>query len=219
MKELRIDIEAEKKEILKRYRALLRATKSTLQKGDKRLIRKAFEMALESHKDMRRKSGEPYIYHPIAVAQIAAEEIGLGTTSVVCALLHDVVEDCGVSLESIAIAFGYDVASLVEELTLDKKKYKTIGKKEYVAQEALKMSSYALCIKLCDRLNNIMDMEGMKDSFQKRYIVDTLYLLNTIEKRKLSPTHKKLITKIKNECFIASIKLRHRKLRKKHKKV
>ena len=93
-----IDLEAEKKEILKRYRALLRACKSTLQKGDKRMIRKAFDMALESHKDMRRKSGEPYIYHPIAVAQIAAEEIGLGTTSIVCALLHDVVEDTDVTL-------------------------------------------------------------------------------------------------------------------------
>ena len=74
MKDLVIDIEAEKNEILKRYRALLRASKSTLQKGDKRMIRKAFDMALESHKDMRRKSGEPYIYHPIAVAQIAAED-------------------------------------------------------------------------------------------------------------------------------------------------
>jgi guanosine-3',5'-bis(diphosphate) 3'-pyrophosphohydrolase len=78
MKDIVIDLEAEKNEILKRYRALLRASKSTLQKGDKRMIRKAFDMALESHKDMRRKSGEPYIYHPIAVAQIAAEEIGLG---------------------------------------------------------------------------------------------------------------------------------------------
>ena len=106
MKDLVIDIEAEKNEILKRYRALLRASKSTLQKGDKRMIRKAFDMALESHKDMRRKSGEPYIYHPIAVAQIAAEEIGLGTTSIVCALLHDVVEDTDVSLDDIERVFG-----------------------------------------------------------------------------------------------------------------
>ena len=104
-----IDIEAEKQEILKRYRALLRASKSTLQKGDKKEIRKAFEMALESHKDMRRKSGEPYIYHPIAVAQIAAEEIGLGTTSIVCALLHDVVEDTELSLEDIEREFGKKV--------------------------------------------------------------------------------------------------------------
>src|ERR1700724_1211612 len=101
MKELVIDLEAEKNEILKRYRALLRACKSIMQKGDRGMIRKAFDVALESHSDMRRKSGEPYIYHPIAVAQIAAEEIGLGTTSVVCALLHDVVEDTNMTLDDI----------------------------------------------------------------------------------------------------------------------
>src|SRR5690554_7732971 len=106
MKDIIIDLEAEKKEILKRYRALLRACKPTLQRGDKQTIRKAFDMALECHKDMRRKSGEPYIYHPIAVAQIAAEEIGLGTTSIVCALLHDVVEVTVISLEDIDRDFG-----------------------------------------------------------------------------------------------------------------
>ena len=79
--QLVIDLEAEKKEILKRYRGLLHACKRTLEKGDKLLIRKAFDIALEAHKNMRRKSGEPYIYHPIAVALICAEEIGLGTTS------------------------------------------------------------------------------------------------------------------------------------------
>src|SRR5690606_11499824 len=101
MEEFEIDIEAENKEIRKRYRALLRACKPTLQRGDKQEIRRAFDLALESHKDMRRKSGEPYIYHPIAVAQIAAEEIGLGTTSIVCALLHDVVEDTSITLQEI----------------------------------------------------------------------------------------------------------------------
>ena len=84
-----IDLEVEKKEILKRYRSLLRACRRTLEKGDKLLIRKAFDLALEAHKDMRRKTGEPYIYHPIAVAHICAEEIGLGTTSIVCALLSE----------------------------------------------------------------------------------------------------------------------------------
>ena len=119
MKELVIDLEAEKNEILKRYRTLLRASKSTLQKGDKRMIRKAFDMALESHKDMRRKSGEPYIYHPIAVAQIAAEEIGLGTTSIVCALLHDVVEDSGgrYTIQDIQKRFGPEVATVVGKVT------------------------------------------------------------------------------------------------------
>ena len=117
MNELVIDLEAEKAEILKRYRALLKACKSTLQRGDKRLIRQAFDMALDSHKDMRRKSGEPYIYHPIAVAQIAAEEIGLGTTSIVCALLHDVVEDTAITLEDIEREFGKKVPKIIDGLT------------------------------------------------------------------------------------------------------
>ena len=85
--------EEEKKLILREYRALLRSLKERLKKGDRPRIRRAFEIAAESHKDMRRKSGEPYILHPIAVARIAVEEIGLGVTSAICALLHDVVED------------------------------------------------------------------------------------------------------------------------------
>jgi hypothetical protein len=90
---MQIDLEAEKKEILNRYKNLIKACKRRLEKGDKEIIRKAFEVSVEAHKEMRRKSGEPYIYHPIAVAQICAEEIGLGTTAIVCALLHDTVED------------------------------------------------------------------------------------------------------------------------------
>src|SRR6201987_4539623 len=117
MKDLVIDVEAEKNEILKRYRALLRASTTPLQEGDKRMIRKAFDMALESHKDMRRKSGEPYIYHPIAVAHICAEEIGLGTTSVVCALLHDVVEDTDLTLDDIRGLFGEKEAKIIDGLT------------------------------------------------------------------------------------------------------
>ena len=117
MKEIAIDLEAEKKEILKRYRALLRACRSTMQKGDKKMIRLAFDMALQSHQNMRRKSGEPYIYHPIAVAQIAAEEIGLGTTSIVCALLHDVVEDTDITLDEIEREFGKKVTKIIDGLT------------------------------------------------------------------------------------------------------
>src|SRR5690606_21431552 len=117
MPELVIDLEAEKKEIIKRYRALLRACKPTLQKGDKKLIRRAFERSMEAHKEMRRKSGEPYIYHPIAVSQICAEEIGLGTTSIVCALLHDTVEDTDLSLEEVRGLFGEKVAQIIDGLT------------------------------------------------------------------------------------------------------
>jgi len=94
-----IDPEIEKKEILRRYRGLLRTASKSIEKADKKLIRKAFDISLEAHKEMRRKSGEPYIYHPIAVARIVAEELGLDTTSIVCALLHDTVEDTYITLE------------------------------------------------------------------------------------------------------------------------
>jgi len=180
MKELVIDLEAEKKEILKRYRALLRASKATLQKGDKRLIRQAFNMALDSHKDMRRKSGEPYIYHPIAVAQIAAEEIGLGTTSIVCALLHDVVEDTAITLEDIEREFGKKVARIIDGLT------KISGVFDYnsslQAENFRKMlltladDVRVILIKLADRLHNMRTMEFMPRDKQLKISSETVYL-------------------------------------------
>ena len=112
-----IDLESEKKEILKRYRGLLRACRRTLEKGDKLLIRKAFDIALEAHKDTRRKSGEPYIYHPLAVAQLCVSEIGLGPTSVICALLHDTVEDTDITLKFVEQNFGKKVAVIIDGLT------------------------------------------------------------------------------------------------------
>lgn len=175
-----IDIEAEKQEILKRYRALLRASKSTLQKGDKKEIRKAFEMALESHKDMRRKSGEPYIYHPIAVAQIAAEEIGLGTTSIVCALLHDVVEDTDITLEDIEREFGKKTAKIIDGLT------KIAGVFDYnsslQAENFRKMlltladDVRVILIKLADRLHNMRTMDFMPRQKQLKIASETIYL-------------------------------------------
>lgn len=180
MKELIIDLEAEKNEILKRYRALLRACKSTLQKGDKRMIRRAFDMALESHKDMRRKSGEPYIYHPIAVAQIAAEEIGLGTTSIVCALLHDVVEDTDISLDDIEREFGKKVAKIIDGLT------KISGVFDYnsslQAENFRKMlltladDVRVILIKLADRLHNMRTMDFMPRDKQLKISSETIYL-------------------------------------------
>jgi GTP diphosphokinase / guanosine-3',5'-bis(diphosphate) 3'-diphosphatase len=112
-----IDLELERQEILKRYRRLLRAAKPLLKDNDAKLIKKAFNTSAEAHKDMRRRSGEPYIYHPIAVAQIAAEEIGLGTTSIVAALLHDVVEDTETTIADIDRAFGPKVAKIIDGLT------------------------------------------------------------------------------------------------------
>lgn len=180
MNELVIDLEAEKKEILKRYRALLRACKPNLQKGDKKLIRQAFEMSLESHRDMRRKSGEPYIYHPIAVAQIAAEEIGLGTTSIVCALLHDVVEDTDISLEDIEMVFGKKVAKIIDGLT------KISGVFDYnsslQAENFRKMlltladDVRVILIKLADRLHNMRTMDYMPREKQLKISSETIYL-------------------------------------------
>jgi len=180
MKELVIDLEAEKKEILKRYRTLLKASKATLQKGDKRMIRQAFDMALDSHKDMRRKSGEPYIYHPIAVAQIAAEEIGLGTTSIVCALLHDVVEDTDITLEDIEREFGKKVAKIIDGLT------KIAGVFDYnsslQAENFRKMlltladDVRVILIKLADRLHNMRTMEFMPRDKQLKISSETVYL-------------------------------------------
>ncbi|HWW37749.1 RelA/SpoT family protein [Pedobacter sp.] len=175
-----IDLEAEKKEILKRYRALLRACKPTLQRGDKKEIRKAFDMALESHKNMRRKSGEPYIYHPIAVAQIAAEEIGLGTTSIVCALLHDVVEDTDITLEDIEREFGKKTAKIIDGLT------KISGVFDYnsslQAENFRKMlltladDVRVILIKLADRLHNMRTMDFMPRQKQLKIASETIYL-------------------------------------------
>src|SRR5437868_6821427 len=96
-----IDLESQNKLILKHYRALLRTLRNNTTRQEKKMIREAFELAMDSHKDMRRKSGEPYIIHPLDVARIASEEIGLDVTSIVCALLHDVVEDTDITLDEI----------------------------------------------------------------------------------------------------------------------
>lgn len=180
MTELVIDLEAEKKEILKRYRALLRACKPTMERGDKATIRKAFDMALESHKDMRRKSGEPYIYHPIAVAQIAAEEIGLGTTSIVCALLHDVVEDTDVSLEEVENIFGKKVARIIDGLTKISGIFDPNSSMQ--AENFRKMlltladDVRVILIKLADRLHNMRTMEFMPRDKQLKIASETSYL-------------------------------------------
>src|SRR5205085_12354501 len=109
--------QAEKDMILKAYRELLRVLRPTLDKGDKENIRLAFDMAMEAHKDMRRKTGEPYILHPLAVAQICAEEINLGPLAIVCALLHDTVEDTHLTLDDVRNSFGEKAASIVDGLT------------------------------------------------------------------------------------------------------
>ena len=114
---MQIDLEKERLEILKRYRKLLRTAKPFLKDDDAKQIKKAFLISAEAHKEMRRKSGEPYIYHPLAVAQICVEEIGLGTTSIISALLHDVVEDTDTTLADIEKQFNPKIASIIDGLT------------------------------------------------------------------------------------------------------
>lgn len=175
-----INLEAEKKEILKRYRALLKACKRTLEKGDKILIRKAFDISLEAHKNMRRKSGEPYIYHPIAVAHICAEEIGLGTTSVVCALLHDVVEDTDLTLEDIKRLFGDKEAKIIDGLTKISGVFDQGSslQAENFRKMLLTLSDdvRVILIKLADRLHNMRTLESMKRDKQLKIASETLYL-------------------------------------------
>ncbi len=114
----------ENKAIISRYRNLLREW-SPEKPEDKKLLRKAFDIAVDAHKDMRRRTGEPYVYHPIEVARIVAGEIGLGKTSVICALLHDVVEDTEYTLSDIEKMFGPSVARIIDGLTKIKEIFDT----------------------------------------------------------------------------------------------
>src|SRR6218665_1273705 len=109
--------EQERKLILREYRSLLRSLKAKIKPGDKDLLRNAFEMAAVAHKTMLRKSGEPYILHPLAVVNILLEGIVLGVRSTICALLHDTVEDTDISLEDIEREFGGEIAKIVDGLT------------------------------------------------------------------------------------------------------
>ncbi len=180
VKQVEIDLVEEKKEILKRYRNLLKACRRRLEKGDKLLIRKAFEISMEAHKDMRRKSGEPYIYHPIEVAHICAEEIGLGTTSVVCALLHDVVEDTDLTLDDIKGLFGEKVAKIIDGLTKMSGVFDQTSslQVENFRKMLLTLSDdiRVILIKLADRLHNMRTLESMKRDKQLKIASETLYL-------------------------------------------
>ncbi|HEV8271653.1 MAG TPA: bifunctional (p)ppGpp synthetase/guanosine-3',5'-bis(diphosphate) 3'-pyrophosphohydrolase [Chitinophagaceae bacterium] len=172
--------EQEKKLILREYRALLRGLKTKLKPGDKRLIRLAFEMAVEAHKTMRRKSGEPYILHPIAVARICVEEIGLGVRSTICSLLHDTVEDTDISLEDIEREFGNEIARIVDGLT---KISNVIDVNASQQAENFKKILLTLTddprvilIKLADRLHNMRTLDHMKSDKQLKISSETVYV-------------------------------------------
>jgi GTP pyrophosphokinase len=175
-----IDLEKENKEIVNRYRKLLKHAKPVLKDGDAKIIKKAFSMALQAHKDMRRKSGEPYIFHPIGVAQIAVEEIGLGTTSIVAALLHDVVEDTHLELDDIDREFGPKVASIIDGLTKISGVFEhgSSQQAENFRKMILTMSDdvRVVLIKLADRLHNMRTLDSMPRDKQLKIASETIYL-------------------------------------------
>ncbi|RNI29370.1 bifunctional (p)ppGpp synthetase/guanosine-3',5'-bis(diphosphate) 3'-pyrophosphohydrolase [Rufibacter immobilis] len=175
-----IDHEAERKEILRHYRKLLRHAKPFLKDNDAKIIKKAFNTSLEAHKDMRRKSGEPYILHPLAVAQIAVEEIGLGTTSIVAALLHDVVEDTDLEIADIERDFGPRVAKIIEGLTKISGvfEYGTSQQAENFRKMLLTLSDdvRVILIKLADRLHNMRTLGSMARDKQLKIASETMYL-------------------------------------------
>lgn len=174
-------LEEENKEIARQYKELLKISYRTLSEEDKKLIRSAFDVAVDAHKDQRRKSGEAYIFHPIAVAKIVASEIGLDATSIAAALLHDVVEDTDYTLEDIERMFGDTVARIVDGLT----KIANISLSEDVSIQAenfrkmlltLNEDIRVIIIKIADRLHNMQTMASMRTDKQQKIASETLYI-------------------------------------------
>jgi GTP pyrophosphokinase len=175
-----LDAEQEKKEIVRHYRALLRSLKTKLKKGDKELLRAAFEMAADAHKTMRRKSGEPYILHPIAVAMICVDEIGLGVRSTICALLHDTVEDTDVTLEDVKNEFGNEIAKIVDGLTKISSVMNTNSSQQAENFKKILLTltddPRVILIKLADRLHNMRTLDSMKQEKQLKIASETIWV-------------------------------------------
>ncbi|MBR5377907.1 MAG: bifunctional (p)ppGpp synthetase/guanosine-3',5'-bis(diphosphate) 3'-pyrophosphohydrolase [Bacteroidales bacterium] len=169
----------EKEEIERRHQRLLDAWQTRKEAQDLEMVNKAFYFAVEAHKDQRRRSGEPYIYHPIEVATIAASDIGLGRTSIICALLHDVVEDTKYTLEDIREMFGEKVSRVVDGLT----KFANLEGAESAQAENFKkvISSLSydirvVLIKLSDRLHNMRTLDSMPKHKQLKIASETTYI-------------------------------------------
>jgi len=174
-------IEEENAEIAKRYKGMLKDTYQLLSKEDKLLIRKAFELALDAHSSQRRRTGEPYIYHPIAVAKIVSNEIGLGATSIAAALLHDVIEDTKYTANNIEKLFGSVIAKIVVGLT----KISSLQNEQNISLQAenfrkmlltLNDDVRVILIKIADRLHNMQTMDAMPDYKQEKIASETLYI-------------------------------------------
>ena len=177
----------EKKLIIREYRALLRSLKPKLKPGDKELIRSAFEMAADAHKTMRRKSGEPYILHPLAVARICVEEIGLGVRSTICCLLHDTVEDTDVTLEDIEKNFGSEIARIVDGLTKISNVIDVSASQQAENFKKILLTlTYdprVILIKLSDRLHNMRTLDSMKREKQLKISSETVYVYAPLSHR------------------------------------
>lgn len=176
-----VDIEKENKEIAQQYKELLRISYQSLSKEDKKLIRTAFDTAVEAHKEQRRKTGEAYIFHPISVAKIVAEQIGLDATSIAAALLHDVVEDTDYTLEDLEGLVGTTVTRIVHGLT----KISHLKKDRDVSLQAENFRKMLLTlhddvrviiIKIADRLHNMMTLDGLAEYKQVKIASETLYI-------------------------------------------
>ncbi|MFT5941159.1 MAG: guanosine-3',5'-bis(diphosphate) 3'-pyrophosphohydrolase [Sediminicola sp.] len=174
-------IEKENKQIAKQYKELLRISYQNLSVEDKKLIRSAFDVAVDAHKEQRRKSGEAYIFHPIAVAKIIASEIGLDAVSIASALLHDVVEDTSYTLADIERLFGETVARIVDGLT----KIAHLKKDMNISQQAenfrkmlltLNDDIRVIIIKIADRYHNMLTMDSMPEDKQVKIASETLYI-------------------------------------------
>lgn len=182
-----LDEEQEKKIILREYRSLLRALKSKLKPASKKMIRAAFKMAAEAHRTMRRKSGEPYILHPLAVSKICAEEIGLGVRSTICALLHDTVEDTDITLEDVKREFGEEIAKLVGGLTKISNVIDVNASKQAENFKKILLTltddPRVILIKLADRLHNMRTLDFMKKENQLKIASEAIYIYAPLANR------------------------------------
>tara|TARA_B100001564_G_scaffold77955_1_gene62391 strand:+ start:51 stop:2258 length:2208 start_codon:yes stop_codon:yes gene_type:complete len=207
--------EADNKLIISAYKKLLRHSKSMITSSDSKKIKKAFRISLDAHKNMRRKSGEPYIIHPISVAQICVQEIGLGTTSIIAALLHDVVEDTDYTLEFIEKEFGKTVANICDGLT------KISG--VFTPGSSLQSENFkkmlltlvddmrVILIKIADRLHNMRTLDSMSRSAQLKNSSETIYIYSPI-------AHRLGLFSIKSELDDLYLKYTEKKIYKKIKK-
>ena len=205
-----IDIEQENKAIAKQYKELLKISYRILSKEDKKLIRSAFDVAVDAHKHQRRKSGEAYIFHPIAVAKIVASEIGLDATSIAAALLHDVIEDTKYTFTDIEQLFGGTVARIVQGLT-------KISKMPYEGDVSLQAENFrkmlltlnedirVIIIKIADRLHNMQTMDAMPVYKQEKIASETLYIYAPM-------AHRIGLYKIKSELEDLSLKYTEREI-------